>query len=215
MSRIIASAAVATAASLLTGCSADKAGLPTNRSVYSIHQPVVQRTDYVLDLAQSGSGLPQAEADRLAAWFDSLRLGYGDAIHVDGGYGAETARADVARVAGDYGLMLSDGAPVTAGTVQPGSIRVIVSRTTASVPGCPDWRYAATPGGQISTPPNFGCAMNSNLAAMVADPNDLVLGQPGAPSGDSATAAKAIKAYRTAPPTGAGGLDETSTKGGN
>jgi pilus assembly protein CpaD len=70
-------------------------------------------------------------------------------------------------------------------------------------------------GAPISTESNFGCATNSNIAAMIANPNDLVLGQEGTISGDAATASKAIKQYREAQPTGAGGLQDVNTKGGN
>ena len=48
--------------------------------------------------------------------------------------------------------------------------------------------------------------MNSILAAMVANPTDLVRGAPGADTLDPALSSKAIDAYRKAAPTGAGGL---------
>jgi pilus assembly protein CpaD len=83
------------------------------------------------------------------------------------------------------------------------------------VPGCPDWRESGDIGARVTTATNYGCAINSNLAAMIANPEDLVLGQTGEGGGDAATASKAIKQYRTAPPTGAGGLKEVSSKGGN
>lgn len=196
----------------LAGCATDQKGMAVNRSLDSVHQPVVQRSDYTLDLASTGANLAPGEDSRLARWFDSLRIAYGDTIYVDDAYGAPGVRADVARVAGAYGLLLSDSAPATAGSVQPGSVRVIVSRTTASVPGCPDWHQSGTIGAPVSTAANFGCATNSNLAAMVANPNDLVLGQTGRPAGDAATASKAIKAYRDAKTTGSEGLSQVSTK---
>ncbi|MFN3389979.1 MAG: CpaD family pilus assembly lipoprotein, partial [Allosphingosinicella sp.] len=63
--------------------------------------------------------------------------------------------------------------------------------------------------------PGYGCAVNTNLAAMIADPSDLVLGQEGSGIGDASTASKAIKVYRETPPTGTKGLKETVTRGGN
>ncbi|HYJ29017.1 MAG TPA: CpaD family pilus assembly lipoprotein, partial [Allosphingosinicella sp.] len=89
------------------------------------------------------------------------------------------------------------------GAVQPGTVRVVVSRTTASVPDCPNWER----GGLSATSPGYGCAINSNLAAMIADPNDLVLGQAGTVS-DPATTTRAIRSYRDAAPTGTRGLQE-------
>ncbi|MDP8913788.1 MAG: CpaD family pilus assembly protein [Pseudomonadota bacterium] len=186
--------------------------LGRNPTVNSVHQPVVQRTDYVIDLA-AGNDVPDSELYRLANWFDTLQLRYGDRIFVDGGYGSERARQQIAGVAAEYGLLLSEGTPVTAGGVQPGMVRVVVSRQVASVPGCPNWQEAGDIGMRITTGTNYGCAVNSNLAAMIANPEDLVLGQVGVGSGDAATASKAIKQYRTMPPTGAQGLKETVTKG--
>jgi pilus assembly protein CpaD len=208
MARITSFAAFMAATALSTGCAYAAPAAPHNSTLYSIHQPVVQRTDYVIDLASSGGGLSASEAGRLGAWFNSLQLGYGDRIFVDepAGYGSDATRADIAGVASAYGLLLMDGAPVTPGAIQPGTARVVVSRMTASVPDCPNWSYSSKVSGPISTTSNYGCAANTNLAAMIADPNDLVLGQAGASAGDAATASKAIKVYRDAVPTGSKGL---------
>jgi len=59
---------------------------------------------------------------------------------------------------------------------------------------------------------NFGCAVNSNLAAMVANPEDLVHGREGTGVGDTLTTSKAIGTYRKAEPTGTKGLQDINTK---
>jgi pilus assembly protein CpaD len=188
-----------------------------NPSLNSVHQPVVQRTDFVLDLQTAGDRVPARELDRLAAWFESIGIGYGDTISVDEarGYGPTGARADVARVAAAHGLLLADGAPITIGEVPPGAIRVVASRSTASVPGCPAWA-AATNGvaPQQNTSANFGCAMNSNLAAMIANPEDLVHGRDGSGNGAALTAGRAIRTYREGQPTGRQGLAAPATRAG-
>src|SRR5262245_16427233 len=153
-----------------------------NPSVSSVHQPVVQRTDFVLDLQSGGNGLSPGELQRLDAWLVSIGAGYGDRLYVDqgSGYGDSAARAELARVAEDYGLVLGDGAPVSSGSVPAGTLRAIVSRSTASVPDCPNWSEdGSDPATADLTSSNYGCAMNTNLAAMVANPDDLVLGQDG------------------------------------
>ena len=177
------------------------------RGLDSLNQPVVQRSDYLLDLADNG-GLSDADLGRLDSWFTSLGLGYGDHVFVD--RGTSMGRQDVAGVAAAYGLLLSPGVPVLEGDVPMGAVRVIVSRTTASVPGCPNYEDRRGPS---STSPNYGCSVNSNLAAMVADPNDLVLGQVGSVYGDANTSSKAIRVYRQTAPTGTRGLTDVSTKG--
>jgi pilus assembly protein CpaD len=171
----------------------------------------VQRTDFVMDLASREDRLSPTERSRLNGWFGSLGLGYGDRIWVEEPYGPGPARQDVARVAAEYGLLLSDGAPVTPGAVAPGSVRVIVSRSFAYVPGCP---RADNYRGPSSVSANYGCAVNSNLASMIADPSDLVLGQGGGGIRDTGQAAKAIKVYREAAPTGSKGLASSGTSGG-
>ncbi|MFN3944373.1 MAG: CpaD family pilus assembly protein [Allosphingosinicella sp.] len=216
MNRTRSAAALLVLGLAAAGCAGGDYAPNVNHTLYSVNQPVVERTDYVLDVSTSAGGLSAGEQGRLGAWFDSLQLGYGDRVSVDQPRGFEDARGrrDVASVAASYGLLLAEGAPVTAGAVQPGSLRVIVSRTTASVPGCPNWDYANEPGAPIATSPNYGCASNSNLAAMVADPNDLVLGQTGSLSGTGDTATKAIRTHRNAVPSGTRGLQDVNTQQG-
>lgn len=183
-----------------------------NRGVESVHQPVVQRHDYVLDV--SGDELDPVAAARVRQWFDAIGLGYGDRISVDGSAGGGGSGRDIAAIAGDYGLFVSNGAPVTEGAIAPGQVRIVVSRSTASVPGCPDYRHLSQPNFTGAASSNFGCGINSTIAAMVANPEDLVRGQEA--RGSSAeTAAKAIRVWRNADPTAKGGLKIESTKGGN
>lgn len=202
----------------LSACTSGPQGALTpvnNPSVFSVHQPVVQRTDFVLDLDAAGDSLTASERARLAAWFESIEVGYGDQFYVEEAraYPSPGARGDVAAVLSQYGLLLRDGAPVTAGTVAPGVIRVIASRSTASVPGCPNWSDDEI-APSVNTSSNYGCSLNANIAAMVADPNDLVRGRTGSVNGGADTASRAVRVYRGRTPTGAQGLgDGGSTSG--
>lgn len=194
---------------LLSGCGTYNGG------VDSVYQPVVQRTDYVFDLNSSGGGLARGESERLAGWLASMRLGYGDQIAIDDGGDGTTGREQIAAEAGRYGILVSNKAPVTVGQVGPGTVRVVVTRMTASVPNCPDYSRQYQPDYTASTSSNYGCATNSNLAAMVANPADLVRGQPGSGVSDPASASRAVKVYREATPTGAGPLKAESPGGGS
>ncbi|RYY33824.1 MAG: pilus assembly protein CpaD, partial [Sphingomonadales bacterium] len=122
------------AASLLSAC-----GAGSSTGLESVNQPVVARTDYVFDATTDGSQFAAGEEARVAGWLASLRLGYGDRVYVDDPANTGAAR-QVASEAARYGVLLSGPAPVTTGAVQPGMVRVIVSRMKASVPGCPDRR---------------------------------------------------------------------------
>lgn len=185
----------------LAACQTTPGGDLADRGVASVNVPVVTTADYVFDAAAPGGALAPGESDRLDGWFQGLGLGYGDTIYVDGA-SSPAARAQVARVAGEYGLLVSDGAPVTAGAVQPGSVRVVVSRRRAEVPGCPNWTRPSEPDFQNRSMSNYGCSYNTNLAAMVANPEDLLHGREGSAAVDAATGAKAIQMYRKWPLTG-------------
>jgi len=180
-----------------------------NRSLESVHQPVVSRTDYVFDVATGGNALAPGEAQRLAGWMASMRLGYGDHVAIeDSGSYAPRAHDQIAAQVARYGLLVTDDAPATEAPITPGMLRVVISRTKATVPGCPDFSRTSQPDFENHTGSNQGCAINANLAAMVADPMDLVRGQSSSALTDTATANKAIDTFRKAPSTGAGGLKD-------
>jgi len=192
---------------VLAGCGTENRGLET------VHQPVVARTDYVFDIAAPSGEFTSDDAARLGGWFDSLSLRYGDRVSVDThGYG-QSARDAVASVAASYGLLIEENAPVTQGDIGQGAVRVIVSRLTASVPNCPDFSRPAMANFTGSTMSNYGCAINSNFAAMVADPQDLISGRTAASAVDARMSTKAIGTFRAAPNTGALGLKPETTKG--
>jgi pilus assembly protein CpaD len=197
-------------ASAVAACTTPGAPL-ADRGVEVINQPVLNRSTFAVDLSAPGGILAPSEVSRLGDWFRTLELGYGDSIYVDGAY-ADTARQQVADVAGDYGMMVLAAAPVTAGAVPDGAVRVIVSRTRAEVPNCPNWSVPSQPNYENRSMSNLGCAVNSDLAAMVADPQDLFHGREGAGVGDTITAAKAVGLYRRQVPTGQKGLQDMSTK---
>ncbi len=189
---------------------------PVNRGLDSVNQPVVSRTDYVFDASADAlrDGSP-AEAARIDAWFAALRLAYGDRVALDDPARSSdpAVRDAVSTLLARRGLLLSDATPVTEGPIAPGHVRLVVSRSEAAVPDCPNWDRRSQPELAASTMSNYGCAVNSNLAAMVANPEDLVRGV-AASGTDGRSVNKAIKAYRDAPSTAAAGLRGENTKAG-
>ena len=184
-----------------------------NRSLYSVHQPVVETSSFALDLAAGSGGLPLPEQRRLADWVEALDVGTGDRLTIDGLSLSDAVRADVSTIIGRRGLLLSDAAPVTTGGIAPGAVRVTLTRTSAHVPGCPDWsQQRGTPGSETGT--NYGCAVNGNLAAMIADPQHLLEGATDTGTTEVMTSNKAIEAYRGQESTGEGGLPEITTSEG-
>lgn len=196
----------------LSACGAPGVVTREDRGVATTNVPVVTSADYVFDAAAPGGALAPGEGQRLNGWFQGLGLGYGDQVYVDGGY-ADAARMEVAQIAGQYGMLVLAGAPMTAGIVQPNTVRVIVSRRRAVVPGCPNWSGSDKLNYENRSMPGFGCAVNTNLAAMIANPEDLLHGRDGGDVTDTRTAVKALDSYRATPPTGTQGLQDISAKG--
>ncbi len=186
---------------------------PVNRGVESVNQPVVSRTDYTVDVQVTPTGLATGETQRLRGWLDALHAGYGDTISVDDAETGVAARGDVAGVAARYGLLVADQAPVTGAPLAPGTARIVVSRARAAVPSCNDGRRSVEPAFEHNNTTDFGCAVNGNLAAMIANPTDLVR---GASTGeyDPLTGTRAITSLRSAAPTGAGGTTLKSESSG-
>jgi pilus assembly protein CpaD len=193
------------AASSLAGCGTVAPRTDAARGVEAVNVPVVTRQDFAFDAAAPDGQLADLDAARR----------YGDSVYVEGPY-SSGARADVARVAGRYGLLVAEGGPVLPGTIAPGVVRVVVSRTRASVPDCPNWREPSQPNYNNHSMPGYGCAVNGNLAAMIANPEDLIHGREGSGLSDALTSTKAVESYRSAAPTGTKGLtDITTSKKGN
>ena len=209
-SKPAAAAAIALSLALgLTACG----DAPNNRSLYSVKQPVVERNNYTIDLAGGAGGVTVPEQQRLNEWFEAMNLRYGDRVAIDGSV-SDAVREDVGAVASRYGILLTEGAPVTDGYVDPGMVRVVVTRSRAHVPGCPDWsdQYNSNLGNY--TTDDYGCSVNGNLAAMVADPQHLLHGAEGSGETVVMSSTKAIQTYREQAPTGKDGLSEVSSQSG-
>lgn len=209
----IATWTVMALATSLAGCAG---AAYSNRSLESVHQPVVSNSIYQFDVAAVNGELPPSEQGRLQGWFDAMGIRYGDRVAIEDSslYGASSAQATVRSMVERRGLLLSPQAPVTTGAVPEGHLRIVVTRASASVPGCPNWDSKSSINPVNATSSNYGCATNSNLAAMVADPNDLIKGARDT-GHDPAAATRAIQTYRTKPQTGAGELTKTPTSGGS
>jgi pilus assembly protein CpaD len=191
-------------------------GTPTNRTLYSTHQPVVSHNSYTLDLITGPGGLSSGEAHRLDGWFDAMNLAYGDRIVLDDPLRSEGTRASVGDIAARHGLEISRIVPLGESTTSAGNARVTIMRASANVPGCPDWSAKSENNWRNATSPGYGCAINGNLAAMVADPDHLLTGARAPGQTSVMTSNKAIEAYRAAKPSGDGGntVRKSSTAGG-
>lgn len=199
----------------VAGCAGNAITPAYNRSLELQHQPVVSMNSYVFDADASDGTVDAVELHRLDGWLDAMELRYGDEIGIDSNdtVAPRPARDAVAALVARRGMLLADSAPLTAGQVAPGHVRIVLTRATARVDGCPNWQMRSATGSTTISNSNYGCATNANMAAMVANPADLVRGQRRN-TNDPLTASKAINAYRSATPTGAGGLSGGGGGGG-
>ena len=189
-------------------------GMPQNRLLESVHQPEVSHQNFALDLTTSPSGLSVDEAHRLDGWLSAMNLRYGDKVAIDDPAASPETRHAIESVVSRYGVLLGSSAPVTPGYVTPGSLRVVLTRASANVPHCPDWADKSETNFNNATSHNYGCAVNSNMAAMIANPDDLIRGASATGSTTTQTGDKAVAAYRAAQPTGGGNtVKTTSSKG--
>ncbi len=201
---------------VLTGTLAGCGGMPVNRSLDNVHQPVVEHSNFTFDLiTQPEGGVDPVQLHRLTDWFAAVGLKYGDHVAIDDPAQSAATHAAVEAAAGKFGLILDPVAPVTVGDIPAGEARVVISRAFASVPGCPDWSARSDANYRNATSRNYGCAISSNLAAMVANKEDLIHGQDGTGNTVVQTNTKAIDAYRTKPATGAQALKQQSTQQSN
>lgn len=194
----------------LGGCGG---GFSGNTTLESARQPVVSTTSFTLDIAAGPGGISIPEQRRLSGWFEAMALRYGDRIYIDDPMKSAGTRTAIEGVAGRYGMLVNEDAPLTPGQVGPGTVRVIIARSSATVPDCPNWSQNTNANLNNSTNANYGCAVNSNMAAMVADPQHLIQGASGTGVTTVMSSTKAIETYREAPPTGGQGLKQQSSQG--
>ena len=189
----------------LAACTTDT----PNRGMVSEHQPVVTHDNLVYQARTDGmGGLAAGELTRLDGWLATIDLGYGDRVVVgpEAGNAGSPIRDRIAGIVARYDLLLQDGPDSELTAAADGFVRVTVMRAVASVPGCPDWHNKEEADGTGGLSSNFGCATNSNISAMIANPEDLVRGQVTPSTLRTATSSRAIQIYRDKAPTGSGDL---------
>jgi len=166
------------------------------------------------------STIPASERARLLSFLETVRPGGRDSIRLEGHaderaselYNLELAasRAEgVEALLGEVGLGDLHVTTVAYGEAVPAvpstgpaawrlnrRVELILERHLVTLPACPDWSRQS--GTDFSNQPhsNFGCATQTNLGLMVAEPKDLVRGRTLAPA-DGVHQAEGIVRYRT------------------
>jgi pilus assembly protein CpaD len=145
----------------------------------AVNNPITVEPNYrEIKLQYAGSGgLDVDEAIKFDAFLDDYRAhGNGSlGISVPNGMPSRTAITYFAERAAATGIP-RDKILVSTHDVRNGDYRVDVSYIayTARVRECGDWSENLSFSADNLTPKNFGCSVQQNIAAQVADPRDLL-----------------------------------------
>lgn len=163
---------------ILAGCgktvapNAPQLGVITHKALSTS----VQRLTHDIRVDEAGR-ISSVEARSVQDFLTAIRAGYGDDISVENPRDLAGVRDALVPVIGRFGLSLTGAAAPTGAALQPGTVRLVVSRSLVQLPACPDWSNGSNPNFANASLSNFGCANRTNLGLMVADPADLERGR--------------------------------------
>lgn len=187
--RAVATTIVPLAAMLvLAGCepygpSADDVYMPT--ASWERHPIEVVKKRVGMDVKTAHGRLGPAQADKVARFAQSASGNRISSVYVrrpTGGGNSRAVAADIVTILKRNGV---SGGAIVQSTYEGGPdspVLVSYSRKVAVTRECGDWSMDLAGGGQNDTYPNFGCAAQNNLAAMVSDPQDLETPRAQTPS---------------------------------
>ena len=125
--------------------------------------------------------LPVAAAVLVAACHDSTDPSTGpsaEPLDQPAGPASEAITATPATTVRHLWAVVAANGTLTRGSRVTGVTRLGIGRYEVTVPGCPDWRKTVVTDFSNKESTNLGCANAMNLALMLADPGDLMWGDP-------------------------------------
>ena len=193
--------------SVLAACAVPERG-PILTTTADLHKPVVTEEVARLDLP--------ADRAAIAAFISEHRAaGHGPmVVSAPAGENPTRMAEDVVSVAGEMGVappeivLAVSGEESTQSGGSPHNLTFV--RYRAQVAECGVVWPSLSQTARSETYANFGCAQNANLAAMIADPADLIAPRPLGPA-QAERGVAAVNAYRAGPAGPAGGA---ATAGG-
>lgn len=227
---LLRAAVVAACAALVCGCNTDQriTGSPSAPYDYRLRHPItVSEKPQTLQLfigANRGSLTPSQRAEVLAfaqSWRDQATGG----VIIDLPVGTVNARSSADALREIASILAATGVPATsvgvrnyrasAGTLA--TVRISYPKITADAGPCGIWPEDIGPSMnrdyfENQPPYNFGCATQRNLAAMVADPHDLVQPRAETPA-YTMRRTTVIEKYRAGQPAATPAANVTPTAG--
>ena len=186
---------------LIAGCAEENPEL-TAPAPISVQPPPksiqVQLTslDHDLYFARGARTLTSSQAAGLTNFLSANGIGEGDTVTVEGSGRSVLVAERQAAVISELRLLRIDATVGTDKKLASDSVRVHADHAVATAPACPDWNKPEADEPNNVTSSNYGCATETNLAAMIVNPADLV--KPNANSkGDGFVLAHGVELYRS------------------
>jgi pilus assembly protein CpaD len=182
----------------LTGCGADRGAELDDVYAPPMHHqrhPItVTKNTARIELVPRGNGLTAVERNEVARFAQSALI---NASHSIGLKHPSSARATADEVAS---ILIAEGVPpariVATAYNGRGPVILTFARTTAVTSPCGDWNENLSLTGENEPFPNFGCAHQQNIAAVVANPNDFAMPRAETPP-DAPRRSQIFTDYRT------------------
>jgi pilus assembly protein CpaD len=192
-------------AALAAGCAGAWNGQKQAMTVAEEHPISVdsQVVTMTIDQGRSASDISSLDKSRLRAFADAyMTSGHGPlSVTAPSGAGDGQGGQESASAIGEYlnelGVDWSQISASTYGAANGSGDQIILSYThyVATPSACGNWKGLGARDRANMRSPNFGCATQNNIAAMIADPRDLVEPAGDAPP-DAAARIRGIRAYR-------------------
>jgi pilus assembly protein CpaD len=185
----------------LSGCSADTVAgrAPLSDPVAPKQNMVALASfDHDIHFANGSTILAPGEAQSLDAFLRNSAIGDSDDVTIGLSTGDSAALA-AARQASVLAALRHLHVPVLPASDRAqgrNAIRLRVARYVVTPPRCPDWSKPEVDEPTNSRSSNFGCANETSLALMVANPRDLLHGTPAA-GADGEALAHGVALYRS------------------
>jgi pilus assembly protein CpaD len=194
------------AAALVTnGCT------PQSARWSEAESPKSNKVDFVtnahkVEFVRGAATASTAQTKSLSDFIHDAGLSYGDRVTIDGGPSRGNAAADrlAARRVAAVTAMLRHmnvratvaARPTIDGALTRDGVIVTVGHYVVTPPACPDRSKVDTNDFANTEASNYGCATITNLGLMVANPADLLHGEP-AGAADGTFAARGVEEYRS------------------
>ena len=140
---------------------------------------VASTASHQINFGNQGTVLSGEEKSSLNAFIYQEKIGYGDELYFDFAPGDPNTWAKK-QALDDYLKTIGvwvDGVSQSGNVSDPSTVMFVVTRYSASTPDCLALSRESFIPTELETNKIFGCITASNLAAHVANPKDLMVGQ--------------------------------------